>query len=183
MPRGRRNNYNYYYPQRSKVVGKRNKYATMTYYILNAQKYIPGSAAPTPYFTIVPPTDVGGMRKVKNISIQLAFNKEYTDDNTEPPTLLTSEDNRIIWVIVYVPRGSEPGTLISSHSGILYTPPQFVMASGIYDTDQPGNSSRIFTPLSRNLNPGDGIAFVYTPMKELFQHQLSAVINYAITLQ
>ena len=57
------------------------------------------------------------------------------------------------------------------------------MASGIYDTDQPGNSSRIFTPLSRNLNAGDGIAFVYKATKELFPQQLSSVINYAITLQ
>lgn len=57
------------------------------------------------------------------------------------------------------------------------------MASGIYDCDQPGNSSRIFTPLSRNLNAGDGIAFVFNATKELYAYQLSAVINYAITLQ
>lgn len=57
------------------------------------------------------------------------------------------------------------------------------MASGIYDTDQPDNSSRIFTPLSRNLNAGDGIAFVYKATKELYPQQLSSEINYAITLQ
>ena len=181
MPRGRRNNYNYYYPQRSKLVGKRNKYATMTYYISNTLRTTPNTIR-TPYFTIVPPTDVGGMRKVKNISIQLAFTNEYSDISTEPPTIAFSENNRILWAIVYVPRGSEPGT-INFNNGIFYTPPQFIMASGIYDTDQPGNSSRIFTPLSRNLNAGDGIAFVYTATKELFPQQLSAVINYAITLQ
>ena len=38
MPRGKRNNYNYYYPQRSLAVGKRNKYSTMTYYIDNGVK-------------------------------------------------------------------------------------------------------------------------------------------------
>ena len=181
MPRGKRNNYNYYYPQRSKAVGKRNKYATMTYYIANIQTTGPDATRPS-YFTIVPPTDVGGMRKVKNISIQLAFTNEYTDVSTDPPTIAISENNRILWAIVYVPRGSEPGT-INLNNGIFYTPPQFIMASGIYDTDQPGNSSRIFTPLSRNLNAGDGIAFVYKPTKELYPQQLSTVINYAITLQ
>ena len=179
MPRGKRNNYNYYYPQRSKVVGKRNKYATMTYYYTNNMEQ---PEAMSPYFTIVPPTDVGGMRKVKNISIQLAFSKEYLDNSTDPPTLHVTEENRILWAIVYVPRGSQPGPL-RMDSGIFYSPPQFIMASGIYDTDQPGNSSRIFTPLSRNLNSGDGIAFVYLPTKDLYKEQLSAIVNYAITLQ
>ena len=44
MPRGRRNNYNYYYPQRSKVIEKINKYAIMTYYISNTIR--------TLYFTL-----------------------------------------------------------------------------------------------------------------------------------
>ena len=57
------------------------------------------------------------------------------------------------------------------------------MASGIYDCEQPGNSSRIFTPLSRNLNAGDGIAFVYKPRQILYNGQFAAMINYAITLQ
>ena len=179
MPRGRRNNYNYYYPQRSLVPGKRNKYATMTYYYANAPNQ---QAQSSKYFTIVPPTDVGGMRKVKNITIQLAFDKEYVDSSTTPPTINVTEDNRILWAIVYVPRGSTPGN-IRIENGILYSPPQFIMASGIYDTEQPGNSSRIFTPLSRNLNSGDGIAFVFLPIKDLYTNQLSAVINYAITLQ
>ena len=178
MPRGKRNNYNYYYPQRSKVVGKRNKYSTMTYYCAN----VSSPAQLSKYFIIVPPTDVGGMRKVKNITIQLAFDKEYLDTSTNPPTINVTEDNRILWAIVYVPRGSNPGS-IRIENGILYSPPQFIMSSGIYDTEQPGNSSRIFTPLSRNLNSGDGIAFVYLPMKDLHTNQLSAVINYAITLQ
>ena len=60
MPRGKRNNYNYYYPQRSLAVGKRNKYSTMTYYIkmVNQQQQIISHT-----FTVVPPTDIGGMRK------------------------------------------------------------------------------------------------------------------------
>ena len=177
MPRGRRNNYNYYYPQRSLAVGKKNKYATMTYYVENGN---PSSQTYKPYFTIVPPTDVGGMRKVKNISIQLSFDAAYVDPVEE--TIKYTEDQRILWAIVYVPRGSQPGT-INKSNGIFYTPPQFIMASGIYDTSQPGNSSRIFTPLSRNLNAGDGIAFVFEETKTLYTRQLSAVINYAITLQ
>lgn len=179
MPRGRRNNYNYYYPQRSLTVGKRNKYSTMTYYVTNAN---PRHPTYKPYLTIVPPTNTEGMRKVKNISIQLSYDSAYLDTSTDPPTTQYIEDQRILWAIVYVPKGSEPGT-ISNNVGVFYTPPQFIMASGIYDTNQPGNTSRIFTPLSRNLNSGDGIAFVFQPLKDFYAGQLSAVINYAITLQ
>ena len=178
MPRGKRNNYNYYYPQRSVAVGKRNKYSTMTYYVANGK---PSATGYKPYFTIVPPTDVGGMRKVKNISIQLSFSSAYIA-NPQDPILEYTQNQQILWAIVYVPKGSEPGTL-NINNGIYYTPPQFIMASGIYDCEQPGNSSRIFTPLSRNLNAGDGIAFVYRPRQILYEGQLSAVINYAITLQ
>lgn len=177
MPRGKRNNYNYYFPQRSLAPGRRNKYATMTYYVTNID---PTSPAFEPYFTVVPPTDVGGMRKVKNISIQLGYDSAYV--NPTSGAIEYVQDQRILWAIVYIPRGSKPGT-IRTTNGIFYSPPQFIMASGIYDTNQPGNSSRIFTPLSRNLNAGDGIAFVYTTTKDLYQKQISAVINYAITLQ
>jgi len=177
MPRGRRNNYNYYYPQRSVAPGRKNKYSTMTYYVKNGD---PHATNYKPYFTIVNPADIGGMRKVKNISIQLSFSSLYFDPNDEQ--FKYTENQQILWAIVYVPKGSEPGALNESN-GILYTPPQFIMASGIYDCEQPGNSSRIFTPLSRNLNAGDGIAFVYKPRQLLYNGQLSAVINYAITLQ
>ena len=177
MPRGRRNNYNYYYPQRSLAVGKRNKYSTMTYYVKNGN---PSADGYKPYFTVVPPTDIGGMRKVKNISIQLSYSSAYFDPQEE--VLKYTENQQILWAIVYVPKGSEPGTL-NEANGIFYSPPQFIMASGIYDCEQPGNSSRIFTPLSRNLNAGDGIAFVYKPRQLLYNGQLAAVINYAITLQ
>ena len=143
MPRGKRNNYNYYYPQRSLAPGKRNKYATMTYYISNRN---PAASSYKPYLTIVNPTNVEGMRKVKNISIQLSYDAAYVSD-PETGAIEYIQDQRILWAIVYVPRGSEPGR-ISDTIGTLYTPPQFVMASGIYDTTQPGNTSRIFTPLS-----------------------------------
>lgn len=169
MPR--KSKYNYYYPQRSKAAGKRNKYSTMTYVLVNGN---PKDPEYKPYFTVVPPADVEGMRKVKNISIQLAY------DGTR--TGATDSDQAIVWAIVYVPKGSEPGT-VGVNAGVLYSPPQFIMASGIYDTKNPGNTSRIFTPLSRNLNAGDGIAFVYTPKNPLIENQLMAVINYAITLQ
>ena len=106
MPRGRRNNYNYYYPQRSLAVGKRNKYSSMTYYVTNGN---PRDAEYKPYFTIVNPTNVEGMRKVKNISIQLSFSSAFFDINDQ--VLKYTENQQILWAIVYVPKGSEPGTL------------------------------------------------------------------------
>ena len=177
MPRGKRNNYNYYYPHRSFAAGKRNKYSTMTYYVKNGD---PSTAEYKPYFTIVNPTNVEGMRKVKNISIQLSFSALYFDRTDEQ--FKSTDNQQILWAIVYVPKGSEPG-ILNEVNGIFYSPPQFIMASGIYDCEQPGNSSRIYTPLSRNLNPGDGIAFVYKSRHPLYDGQLAAVINYAITLQ
>ena len=173
MPRGRRNNYNYYYPQRSKAVGTRNKYSTQTYLVMNTS---PLDAGNSQYFTVVPPTDVAGKRKVKNISIQLAYDSSLQSEQQE------KNDASIYWCIVYVPKGSTPGA-IGQTNGIFYTPPQFIMSSGLYNTKQPGNTSRIFTPLSRNLNEGDGIAFVYTCDYSMVTRQLTAVINYAITLQ
>ena len=149
----------------------------MTYYVENSN---PDAPKYKPYFTIVPPTDVGGMRKVKNISIQLCYSSGYYDDQN---VVQYVEDQQILWAIVYVPKGSEPGSLSHNNNGILYSPPQFIMASGIYDCEQPGNSSRIFTPLSRNLNSGDGIAFVFEALKPLYSGQIKTVINYAITLQ
>ena len=149
----------------------------MTYYVTNGN---PRDAEYKPYFTIVNPTNVEGMRKVKNISIQLSFSSAFYDINDG--VLKYTENQQILWAIVYVPKGSEPGTL-NTENGIFYSPPQFIMASGIYDCEQPGNSSRIFTPLSRNLNPGDGIAFVYKARQILYTGQISAMINYAITLQ
>lgn len=177
MPRGKRNNYNYYFPQRSLAPGRRNKYSSMTYYVTNRN---PAAAAYKPYLTVVNPAIIEGMRKVKNISIQLSYDPAYTDPQTGQISYV--EEQRILWAIVYVPKGSEPGT-INTTIGVLYTPPQFIMASGIYDASQPGNTARIFTPLSRNLNAGDGIAFVYQTLKPHYERQISAVINYAITLQ
>lgn len=178
MPRGKRNNYNYYYPQRSLAVGKKNKYSTMTFYLTNPA---PNPASLRSYITVVNPANISGMRKVKNISIQLAFESNWIDSQG---VIQTSGDMLILWAIVYVPKGSEPG-VINKQTGILYSPPQFIMASGVYDTTQPGNSSRIFTPLSRNLNEGDGIAFVYRSSddEQIQAGQLKAMINYAITLQ
>ena len=106
MPRGRRNNYNYYYPHRSLAVGKRNKYSTMTYYVKNGD---PSATEYKPYFTVVNPTNVEGMRKVKNISIQLSFSAMYFDPVNEQ--FKYTENQQILWAIVYVPKGSEPGVI------------------------------------------------------------------------
>ena len=120
MPRGRRNNYNYYYPHRSLTVGKRNKYTTMTYYIKNADPHAEGYK---PYFTVVNPTNVEGMRKVKNISIQLSFSSLFFDTNDEQ--FKNIDNQQILWAIVYVPKGSEPG-ILNEANGIFYSPPQFI---------------------------------------------------------
>ena len=90
--------------------------------------------------TVVPSSEVEGVRKVKNLTISVA----YASSSTQRP---------IFWALVYVPEGTVPNYLNSV--GDLYQPSQWVLASGILNTIE--GKSRIYTPLSKNLNKGDKI--------------------------
>ena len=76
----------------------------------------------------------------------------------------------VLWALVYVPDGlpirkiNVAGTLGDSVPGALYEPQQFIIASGVYTSQ--GSSGRrppceVWTPLARNLNPGDGVFLVW----------------------
>ena len=48
--------------------------------------------------------------------------------------------------------------------GALYEPQQFIIASGVYTSQGSSGASaplRVWTPLARNLNPGDGVFLVW----------------------
>lgn len=99
---------------------------------------------------VVAPALTAGMRKVKNITVNLV------------PSLLSGDaTTEIFWALVYVPEGTQPGVLNTTASAVsLYEPNQFVMNCGICDPN--AGPIRFFTPLARNLNSGDSIYLLVT---------------------
>jgi hypothetical protein len=120
--------------------------------------------------SIIPATNIQGMRKVKHITISL------TD---------ISSSAELFWAIVYVPQGTTPNALFSitgsvSNPGSLYEPNQFVMNCGVIDPD--AGPIRLSSPLSRNLNSGDSI-FLIVGKTEAQTSSSLFVVRYAVTLQ
>ena len=117
---------------------------------------------------LVPALDVGGMRKVKHIMVNL------TEIATDTP---------LYWAIVYAPQGTAPQPLNASStvlSANLYEPNQFVMNCGIADPS--AGPLRFHSPLSRNLNSGDSIYLIVKSVDEALV-TVAGVVRYAITLQ
>ena len=118
--------------------------------------------------TIVPATDVQGMRKVKHLTI--SFSSEA--------------DTRLFYALVYVPGGYEPSFInfpALGQSISLYEPNQFVMSSGCLDFT--GGPLRIRSPLARNLNSGDSIYLLVAKKEDDPSTTLFINCQYAITLQ
>ena len=117
--------------------------------------------------SIIPPTDMEGVRKVKHLTISFSFNA----------------DTPLYYSIVYVPQGYQPQTLHVPAQGYAvnsYRANQFVMNTGALDFT--GGPCRIRSPLSRNLNSGDGIYLILATYTQTTQPVL-AQVKYAITLQ
>jgi len=113
--------------------------------------------------TVVIPSTVQGMRKVKHLTISLAQNTAGTG---------------LFWALVYVPQGTTANKL-QIDTTTMYEPNQFVMNCGIFDVD--AGPMRISSPISRNLNSGDSIALILHSNSP--STSFSYVVRYAITLQ
>ena len=113
--------------------------------------------------TVVIPSTIQGMRKVKHLTISMAQNTAGTG---------------LFWALVYVPQGTTANKL-NIDDTTMYEPNQFVMNCGIFDVD--AGPMRISTPISRNLNSGDSIALVLHSTSA--NASFSYVVRYAITLQ
>lgn len=134
---------------------------------------VPANTATNATFTIVPPSNVYGTRKVKNFTLTL---------KAEPTTnvALTA-----YWVLVFVPGGQTPGNInIATTTGgntvtSYYDPNQHVIASGVIDNKQ---VYRYKTRLARNLQSNDYIALVLRPLQASAAYSVIASIstNYAI---
>lgn len=114
--------------------------------------------------TIVPATDVQGMRKVKHLTIQMS----------------QGGAQGILWALFYLPAGmTAPGFNVTSGASLV-EPNQFVMQCGIMDQDSGPN--RIYCPIARNLNSGDSIVLLLRPVSSTTTN-CSGLVRYAITLQ
>ena len=100
------------------------------------------------YVTVINPATVTGVRKCKNFSIEFS----------------SPSEGIIVWALVYVPSGYTPNglTLTGQNVTTMYQPTNNVIMAGMYDPQDPGNTSRRFTRLSRLLKAGDGLALVYS---------------------
>lgn len=126
---------------------------------------------------VVPPTDIQGMRKVKNLTVQIQGQ----------PNLTTVD--LFNWALVYVPFGQNPGTLNTAVSTgqSFYEPNQNIIMSGLGSF---ANGLTRRTRLARNLNSGDRIVLLIsvsrvsnlpTDVKFPLTFFLTGVVNYAIT--
>nr|ALO65150.1 hypothetical protein [Rat stool-associated circular ssDNA virus]ALO65156.1 hypothetical protein [Rat stool-associated circular ssDNA virus] len=103
--------------------------------------------------------------KVKNFRINIVFASSVS----------------VLWALVYVPEGMPIGTLNYSISGLdspagvpnsLYEPQQYLIASGLYSSAAVNSGAnagplRVWSPLARNLNPGDGIFFIWRALENV----------------
>jgi hypothetical protein len=117
---------------------------------------------------------LGPIMKVKNFRINIVFASSVS----------------VLWALVYVPEGLPIGTLnygastpqLSAVS--LYEPQQYLIASGLYSsaaTNSGANAGplRIWSPLARNLNPGDGIYLIWRPLENIAGVDTFFTVNYA----
>lgn len=117
---------------------------------------------------VVPATNIEGVRKVKNLSVMISSIK---------PSDTVAENASIYWALVYVPEGLAPNFL--HDVGDLYQPSQWVLNTGIINTGQ--TKTRVYTPLSKNLNKGDRIFLVLgSESPQAYLPTISYLVRYAI---
>ena len=117
---------------------------------------------------------VGPIMKVKNFRINIVFASSVS----------------VLWALVYVPEGVPIGTLndnatsTASYPSSLYEPQQYIIASGLYSsaaTNSGANAGplKVWSPLARNLNPGDGIFFVWKALENIAGVDTFVTLSYA----
>ena len=116
---------------------------------------------------IIEPLNAQGMRKVKNITLQI----------------ICTLNHPLIWALVYVPQGTNPNQLQFGSPDeplSLYEPNQNVIMSGVTINGSPRQTWR--TRLARNLNSGDGITLIFDSEIDVNDtFAISCTCNYAIT--
>ena len=119
---------------------------------------------------------LGPIMKVKNFRINVVFASSVS----------------VLWALVYVPEGMPIGTLnttsyVPSNVSIavsLYEPQQFLIASGVYSSAAVNSGAnagplRVWSPLARNLNPGDGVYFIWKALENVSGVETFFTFNYS----
>ena len=119
-------------------------------------------------------TPLGPIMKVKNFRINIVFASSVS----------------VLWALVYVPEGLPIGNLNYAPSSSadmansLYEPQQFLIASGLYSSAAVNSGAnagplRVWSPLARNLNPGDGIFFIWRALENVAGVETFFTFNYS----
>lgn len=122
--------------------------------------------------TIIPATDVQGVRSIKHLTVTLS----HPGDE--------AAQNEFWWALVFVPQGYQANGLFPYYSesqlqGSLYEPNQFVMACGYIDPS--AGPIRITSRVNRNLQSGDSVAIVIGSTAPTGTNMvLQGVVSYAI---
>ena len=149
------------YKRRVRFTAKRDKYS-----VEQQAGTIAVPANQQAWVQVVPDTTIGGMRKVKHLTVSLAS---------------TGAGGSTVgfWALVYVPQGTTPST-VSITGTSFYEPNQFVMNCGTFDSN--AGPVRLHSRISRNLNSGDKIVLILAnPSGSAADYQFC--VRYAITLQ
>lgn len=151
---------------------KTSKYSSETYAI--ADSLVSSAATLKGTFSVVPQTEILGVRKVKNFTVNIAYHINTGEQ---------IDHRSIFWALVYVPQGTTPSPMQVGTSATflsLYEPNQNVILSGMAVLNEPSKTYR--SRLARNLNSGDSIYLVVQgDLTGDFNDLLQASINYAIS--
>ena len=117
--------------------------------------------------TIIPPTDVEGVRTVKHLTLSLSTSSTGTGNAD------------VWWAIVFVPEGYNANPMFQGSTnlqGSIYEPNQFVMGCGYIDPE--AGPIRITSRVARNLQSGDSVALVIGSRLAVVNY--TGVLSYAI---
>ena len=117
---------------------------------------------------------LGPIMKVKNFRLNIVFGSSVS----------------VLWALVYVPEGMPIGTLSYGQTSAanvptsLYEPQQFLIASGLYSSAAVNSGAnagplRVWSPLARNLNPGDGVFLIWRSLENVQGVETFITISYA----
>jgi hypothetical protein len=129
-------------------------------------------------FAIVPATTTFGVRKVKNVALQM-------ECFVQPPDATPPSRTSVVWALVFSPEGQALGSLNASIDGSvaisLYEPNQHVIMQGVGGYNE---AIMARTRLARNLQAGDSITLLVKTAEQFpagsALHSCGTV-NFAIT--
>lgn len=153
------------------------RYSNETYNVTFQYQWtsVPTSSA----VTMIPASDVQGLRKVKNFTINISQSPTF---NSQGAVQFASS---FIYALVYVPAGTTANAITigsGNAAASLYEPNQNVICSGVCDSAS--GQLRISSRLARNLNSGDSVALVLRPTQTSGTEgnitRASVTLNFAI---